>query len=87
MDEADPIETDDTFEAFIWHAEDKIRALKREMAGLRDRLKHCNNLLVQWQALHRNVSAARETRASILVVENGDEPDEPTRALKRIRDP
>lgn len=88
MDEADPIETDDPLEASIWHAEDKMRALRAEMSGLQARLKQCRHMLDQWQAHHTAVSAARATRAR-LVEQNESEAEEPTQRtnpLKRIRD-
>lgn len=87
MDEADPIETDDPLEASIWHAEDKMRALRAEMAGLQTRLKQCRHMLDQWQAHHTAVSAARATL--VVAEQNEEETEEPTqrtKPLKRIRE-
>lgn len=89
MEEADPIETDDPLEALIWHAEDKMRALRAEMSCLQTRLKQCRHTLDQWQSHHTAVCAARATRANLVVAERNEETEEPTQRtnlVKRFRD-
>ena len=89
MDATDPIETDDPLEASIWHAEEKIRALREERSVLQARLKQCDHMLVQWRAHHRAVSDARATRERLVVAERSEEEAPTQRANpppKRNRD-